>query len=305
MVRTISTTALAAVVLTVPAPARAADPTTSDCLGANESAISLRNEHKLRAAREKLLVCAAASCPTDIRNECARRVADINAAIPTIVFEVKDAAGRDLSAVKVTMDGQPLADRLEGTALSIDPGVHTFAFDTEGHPKVEKQLVIREGEKGRREPVMFGAAAPAAPQPAPATVQVAPPAPETKPPPAPPQTDSGSVQSGEKSGLGTQKTVALVAGGVGVVGVVVGTVFGLQAMSKYNQANDACPGKCADQNGVDLWKSTRSAGNVSTVAFIVGGVGLAAGATLWFTAKPTATIQVGVGPGSIELRGSW
>jgi hypothetical protein len=312
MVRPIPAVFLAAVVvavvLTAPAPARAADPTTSDCLGANESAISLRGQHKLRAARAQLLVCAAPSCPADIRGECTRRVAEVNAAIPTIVFEVKDASGNDMSAVKVSMDGQPLAERLEGTPLSIDPGVHTFAFETTGQPKVEKQLVIRQGEKDRRERVTVGGTAAVvttATAPAPAATPATPPATLASAEPPPAQPETASLSTGQPSKLGPQKIGAIVAAGVGVIGVGLGAVFGLQSMSKHKDADAACPGQCADQNGVDLWNSARSAGNASTVAFIVGGVGLAAGAALWFTAKPSRSTQVGVGPGSIELRGSW
>jgi hypothetical protein len=102
-------------------PAHADDPTTADCLGANEAALKSGNEHHLRAERGHLLVCASASCPADVRSECLRRVDEINAAIPTVIFEAKDGAGGDLSAVRVTMDGEVLAERLEGTALSINP----------------------------------------------------------------------------------------------------------------------------------------------------------------------------------------
>ena len=45
------------------------------------------------------------------------------------------------------MDGQPIAERLEGTPLFIDPGAHTFSFETPGQPRAEKYFVIREGEK--------------------------------------------------------------------------------------------------------------------------------------------------------------
>jgi hypothetical protein len=311
MVRTSSNTLLAAVVagviLTAPAPAHAADPTTSDCLGASESSISLRNQHKLRAALAQLLVCAAPTCPADVRGECTRRVAEVNAAIPTIVFEVKDASGNDLSAIKVSMDGQPLAERLEGTPLSIDPGVHMFAFETPGKPKVEKQLIIRQGEKDRRERVTLGGTAAATPAEPPVPtgatpVPAATPA-SAEPPPAQPETSSLSTERPSK--IGGQKIGALVAAGVGVVGVGLGTVFGLQSISKHKDAAAACPDRCTDQSGVESWNSARSAGNASTIAFVVGGVGLAAGAALWFTAKPSASTQVGVGPGSIELRGSW
>jgi hypothetical protein len=278
----------------VASPSRAADPTTADCLGASESAISLRNAHKLRAARAQLLVCAAPNCPSDVRNECIRRVTEVNASIPTIVFEVKDATGADLSAVKVSMDGEPLAERLEGTPLSIDPGAHTFAFEAAGQANIEKTFIIRQGEKDRREKVILSAAAP--------TALTAPEPPSAS---APAQPETASLSTDQASKLPAQKIGAIVAASVGVVGLGIGTVFGLQSMSKHKEASNACPDRCTDQNGVDLWNSARSAGNAATVGFIVGGVGLAAGAVLWFTAKPSASTQIGFGPGSVELKGSW
>jgi hypothetical protein len=163
------TTALlaAAAVMTTAAALRAADPTTGDCLAASEKSLALRNEHKLRAARAQLLVCASANCPADIRKECARRVDDVNAAIPTVVFGAKDGVGNDLATVKVTMDGEVITGKLDGTAISLDPGAHTFTFEAAGQPPLTKQIVVREGEKERREMLQLGKA-PAAPPPGPA-----------------------------------------------------------------------------------------------------------------------------------------
>ncbi|MGO9836766.1 MAG: hypothetical protein ACLP1X_21430 [Polyangiaceae bacterium] len=152
-------------VLLAATSARAADPTTSDCLTANEGSIKLRADHRLREARAQLLICAAASCPADIRNACTQRVGKVNDAIPTVVFEVKDANDNELTAVAVTIDGQPLVARLEGTAISLDPGEHVFGFEAAGQAKVEKRLVIHEGEKDRRERVVMGGAAVAPPAP--------------------------------------------------------------------------------------------------------------------------------------------
>lgn len=273
----------------------AADPTTADCLSANDTSIALRNDHKLRAARAQLLVCAALTCPLDVRNECTRRVGEVNAAMPTIVFEAKDLSGKDLAAVKVTMDGEALAERLEGTALSIDPGEHSFVFDTEGQPQLTKQLIIHEGEKDRHESLSFGETAAS---------------PTTTVPPiaeAPPV-----VPIHSRIKLGSQKSLAIAAAGVGTVGVIVGAVFGVQAMSKKSAAQKACPNSCADQAGVEAWSKAKTAGNVSTVAFIVGGVGLAGGAVLWFTTRPETAgtgggrgIRIGMGPSAIQVKGTW
>ncbi|HEV3192317.1 MAG TPA: hypothetical protein VGY54_17520 [Polyangiaceae bacterium] len=291
-----------AIVLTS-ARAHAADPTTVDCLAANEGAIALRGKHELRGARAQSLVCAAATCPTDIRTECTRRVAELNAAIPTIVFEVKDSSGSDVSAVQVTMDGKPLVDRLEGTALSIDPGEHAFGFAASGQPVVEKRFVIREGEKDRRERIALGAMASA-------PVTAAPPLATAGPLTQGTPSASGAPGAETSHGLGTQKILGLVAMGAGVVGVGLGTVFGLQSMSKHDDAQKACPNtQCTTQDGVALWNDARSAGDLSTIFFAVGGVGLAGGAVLWFTAKSESadapSAQVGLGPGTIQLRGAW
>lgn len=274
-------------------PARAADPTTGDCLAASDASLKSGNEHRLRAERAQLLVCAAASCPADVRKECTRRVDEVNAAIPTVIFEAKDAAGNDLSAVKVTMDGEPLADRLDGIALSIDPGAHSFTFDAAGLPPVQKHFVIREAQKDRREPITFGAAAgpEATPQPT-----VGPPLPQPL------------AQS--NSGLGAQKVLAIVAGGVGVVGLGVGTAFGLDAMFKRDSARKVCPMTfCDSAAGVNLWKDAKTLGNFSTVAFIVGGLGMAGATVLWLTAKPESdraqSAQVSLGLGAIDVSGRW
>ena len=56
------------------------------------------------------------------------------------------------------MDGEPLADRLEGTAVSVDPGEHTFTFEAPGYAVATKRLMILEGQKDRREAVTLGVA---------------------------------------------------------------------------------------------------------------------------------------------------
>jgi hypothetical protein len=263
--------------LLVCAPARAAEPNTSECLAASEASIKAGNEHKLRQERQQLLVCAASSCPGEIRKECTRRVDEVNEAIPSLVFEAKDGGGNDLSDVKVTMDGEVLADHLDGSALSVDPGEHTFTFETPGQPAIEKQLVVREAEKQRHETIQFGVPSSGAVD-------------------HPPEATAGG-------GLPGQKIAALVVGGVGVVGLGVGGAFGVMAISKKHHAEDICPSTCTDDAGSQAWSDAKKVGNISTIAFIAGGVALAGGAVLWFTA-PSQT-EVGLGPGSIRLRRSF
>lgn len=260
-------------------PASAADPSTSECLTASEDSLKDGNEHALRAERRHLLICSASSCPTEIRKECMRRVEEVNAALPALVFEAKKGDGTDLTDVKVTMDGEVLADHLDGTALEVDPGKHTFVFETPGEDSITKELVVNEGVKDRRESIVFGSA----------------------PTVGPVTPDDGAQASG---GMPAQRVVALVAGGVGVAGLAAGGVFGVMAMQKKQEAEKVCPHDCPDQGGVDKWHTATTFGTVSTIAFAAGGALVAGAAVLWFT-SPKRSAEVGIGPGSVELRGTF
>jgi hypothetical protein len=155
----------------------AAAPTADQCASANEDAQPLRKGGKLRAAKEKLLVCVATSCPAPVRDDCTERLSELEKATPTIVFSVKDAAGADLTAVSVLSDDTMLADHLDGTALAVDPGKHVFTFKVTGGVSVQREWVVREGEKGRRESLVItssGASSAAPSPPASAGTAVAP-----------------------------------------------------------------------------------------------------------------------------------
>jgi len=111
-------------------------------------------------------------------------------------------------------------------------------------------------------------------------------------------------------GIGTHRVLAIVSGAVGVAGLVAGTAFGLDSKSKHDEAERSCSGTtCRDQAGVDLRTKAVRAGNLSTVGFVVGALGLAGGAALWLTAKSDATTgvrsRIGVGLGTLELTGTW
>ena len=110
------------------AGAARADPTTEECIDANAKAQALRRAGNLRHARENLLLCASASCPKMVRDDCTQRMDEVDRLTPTIVFQAKDAQGHDLSDVKVEVDGAPFTDRLVGTPLQVDVGEHTFSF---------------------------------------------------------------------------------------------------------------------------------------------------------------------------------
>jgi hypothetical protein len=251
------------------------------CVAASENEIALRKQLKLRAALEQLAICGAPGCPAEVRVECDQRAVQLNAALPTLVLGATDAAGNDLSAVTVTLDGAPFATRLDGRALPLDPGDHALHFEAPGCVPVDKTIVAREGEKERRVSVVLGAVPPvaAAIAPSPAPTAPGPPGPVLEPTPP-------------VSTWSSRKTLALVSAGVGVAGVGAGAVFGLMASSAWStqQADCKSTASCTNRAGAaSAHSQMETAGAVSSVAFAVGAVGLVGGIVLWLTAPSGAT----------------
>lgn len=121
--------------------------------------------------------------------------------------------------------------------------------------------------------------------------------------PAPKGGSSPATEGGEAGG--TQRTIGLVVAGAGVVGIGVGSVFGIMSMKNHSTVESECRApeyKLCSAAGVDAGESAIRNGNVSTVGFIAGGVLLAGGAVLFFTApKGAVALTPAVGPGAASL----
>ena len=108
-----------------------------------------------------------------------------------------------------------------------------------------------------------------------------------------------------------QRALAVVAGGVGVLGFATFAVFGVLDQKKYSDLQDKCPGGvCSGSvaSGIDTGRTYQTLANVGLV---VGLVGAAAGIVLFATAPSqhalpiTARVptEVAVGPSSMLVRG--
>ncbi len=106
-----------------------------------------------------------------------------------------------------------------------------------------------------------------------------------------------------------QRNLALLSGGVGVVGLLVGGGAAIVSLIAHNDASSKCPEpergcssaapstRARAQEGVDAWQRATTAGNVASVGFVVAGVALATAVVLLVTAPrdkrpPTAAWQV-------------
>ncbi|MBX3209780.1 MAG: hypothetical protein KF764_32400 [Labilithrix sp.] len=172
--------------------------------------------------------------------------------------------------LEVSRDGTSVAQASFGVPIPVDVGQHAVEASAPGHkPFSTSATVSKDGETvevsvPRLEPEV-----------APATTP--PEAPKPVTPPPPPREDGDG---------GGQRTLGFIIGGIGVAGLAAGAVTGLMAMGKSSDAKATCPndGPCASRDAVDASESARTLGLVSTIAFVAGGVGLAAGAALVFTA---------------------
>jgi hypothetical protein len=141
------------------------------CISAAEQSQELRRDAHLRAAREKLVLCARDACPRAIQKDCKRWLGEVEAAMPTVVIHAVDAAGGDIVGARALVDGVYLDGALAGRAVALDPGEHTLRVEA-GERFVEQPIVIREGERDRLLPLRFPDAAAARARPVPAGVWV-------------------------------------------------------------------------------------------------------------------------------------
>ena len=101
-------------------------------------------------------------------------------------------------------------------------------------------------------------------------------------------------------------------GAGGLVGLGLGTIFGLRARSLHDDALDHCPGdRCTDE-ARSLQSDARSAATVSTISFIAGGTLLAGGIALVLFApsavsSPSSAFAPTLAPGLVGARwsGRW
>jgi hypothetical protein len=223
--------------------------------------------------------------------------AEIGPVSARVAHAVINVTGPDTS--NVTLDGQRLQWAALGGKRAVDPGDHVVKASADGYKVAEQRFTVAEGKDAAVTITMEkDATASASPPAAGAT-----PAPTTTTPgtPAPPAVDVGT------KGGSSNKTFAFVAYGVGGVGLVVGAVTGLIAMGKHNDLSNNCKnGTCGpdQQSNVDGYHTM---GTLSTVGFIVAGVGAVAGTVLLLTAPKdttsTAFVSPYVGPGTVGATG--
>lgn len=253
-------TSTALVLAATEAPAAESQSTDkTSCADAYKSAQVQRKNGTLKRARESLLVCVSDRCPSVLQPDCTRWLTEVEAALPSLAFAAKGADGHDLSAVKVTVDGQVLTEVLDGKAVPIDPGNHTLRFETLGETPIDQSIVVREGEKSRIVSVSWAKLA----EPDAAGSAVAPV--HTKPPVA-----------------------AWVFGGLGVASLATFGALAVHGTMRRSDLKSSCYGHCTD---ADV-SSVKTEFAIGDVALGVGIVSAAISSVLFLSNRSTERTPV-------------
>jgi hypothetical protein len=191
------------------------------------------------------------------------------------------------ATIWVTIDGvnEPTANL--NADRFVDPGDHVIEAGAPGFRKTETRVHVGEGAG---ESVTL-------------TLQPDPDAPGTGRADSPASTAPPSQ---------ADHTLAFIVGGVGLVGLGFGTAFGLGAVNAKSNLDGACANKTCppgQQGNIDTGERL---GTISTVGFVVGGIGLAAGAVLYFgnfggSSRGEAGVHAAayVTPGGVGLSGAF
>lgn len=150
----------------------AIDPTP--CVKAFHDTQRLMRSGDLLEAHKQVVVCGSSACPATLARECIQWLRQVEEDTPTVVLEARDARGMDVTGVRVFCDGKPIAVRLDGHAIAVNPGLHTFRFIDNRNQTIEAQVIVRQGEKNRRITVTLSS------PPLQSTARVAPPTPRTE-----------------------------------------------------------------------------------------------------------------------------
>jgi len=151
--------------------------------------------------------------------------------------------------VVVKRDGELVAPAMLGQPLPVDPGEYTITVEGPDRRSTEQRVSVKEG--GREDLLLLVGR-------------------QSDPP------------------LHGMEVGAIIAGSVGLAGLVGGTIAGAVAVGKKGTIDDECVNRQCTQKGLDAVDAGQAAGTASTVLLIIGAVGAGAAVTLWFLAPADA-----------------
>jgi hypothetical protein len=211
----------------------------------------------------------------------------LEGALSLVVIAVPPSV--DVPGLEILVDERVIARTSWGLATPMDPGEHVVEARLPGQLPWRTTLVVLPA--GDRKTLVVPPWTDGASTPEPA---------------APAATSLAPAGADRRSGEKPDRTAALVVGGVGVAALAAGTYFGVRAVGKHQDSQDACTTNPCSQASKDLNGTAKTFADVSTVSFAVGLAGIGVGAFLWLRgssqgAPRTVRVVPRVGPGLASL----
>jgi hypothetical protein len=169
-----------------------------------------------------------------------------------------------VEGIEVRSDGDVV--KSFGDSITVDPGTHMVEATAPGYKHWESKVDV--GGDGATVTATVG--------PLEKEMVVAPPPPLPQPVPHP-------------SFWTPLRVAGLVTAGVGLVGVGLGTAFGVMAKSNLDDSNgnNHCDAQdTCDPQGLQLRSDAQTSALLSTISFVVGGVLVAGGVTMFLLGRP-------------------
>jgi tetratricopeptide (TPR) repeat protein len=204
------------------------------------------------------------------------RLIKIEPKVSRVTIHVDRAA--DIPGLVLTLDGESINRVAWGTPLPVDAGMHEIVATAPG--KLERRATVQIGNTADNKAVTLASLEDAPPSPPPSAA--APPLPS---PPSPPsrtvwRSTVPALPPAPESSSGT-RPVGFLVGGLGVVALGAGAVFGVEALLKRQESDAYCKGNiCSRQEGVDLNDDATRFANYANVGIGVGILGVALGTYL-------------------------
>jgi hypothetical protein len=236
---------------------------------------------------------------SDRETAARERMAALEPGLSRLKVEVSPEVGA-LPGLTVKRNGALVGQAAWGVAAPVDPGEHVVEASAPGkRPFVATVMVGPDGEMRAVGITALEDESAAAATGTPST----------------PPGETAAWDGGEPSGGSSLRTLGLVVGGMGLVGLGVGSYFGLRAMSLHDDSNAG--GRCDTNNecteeGLRLREDAIAASTLSTIGFVAGGLLTAAGITLFIVGAPDgagtaarleAVPVIGPREGAMSLRG--
>jgi hypothetical protein len=210
-----------------------------------------------------------------------------------------------VQGMEILHNGRAVPQASWGVPIPVDPGPQTIEARAPGRNAWSTTITVNQGPGSTNITIP--------------TLETAPETAAPNEPPTPavaeePTAPAPSRPAPEAKGS-AQRTVGFIAGGVGLVGMAVGSVFGVLAIDKNAESLDECrTDTLCSERGLTLRSEAQDSATYSTIAFVAGGALLTTGVILVLSAPSageTAGTQVAISttatPSSLglSLGGRW